>query len=44
MEYEDITHKIIGSAYKVYNQLGPPASPARLTPLGWRAGLSEPLN
>ncbi|MBW2648042.1 MAG: GxxExxY protein, partial [Deltaproteobacteria bacterium] len=22
MEYEDITRKIIGSAYKVYNQLG----------------------
>ena len=22
MEYEDITHKIIGAAYKVYNQLG----------------------
>lgn len=22
MEYEDITHKIIGSAYRVYNQLG----------------------
>ncbi len=22
MEYEDITHKIIGSAYQVYNQLG----------------------
>ena len=22
MEYEDITHKIIGAAYRVYNQLG----------------------
>jgi len=22
MEYEDITHKIIGASYKVYNQLG----------------------
>ena len=22
MEYEEITHKIIGAAYKVYNQLG----------------------
>ena len=22
MEYEDITHKIIGAAYQVYNQLG----------------------
>ena len=22
MEYEDITHKIIGCAYKVFNQLG----------------------
>ena len=27
MEKEDITHKIIGAAYKVYNELGPPASP-----------------
>ena len=22
MEYEEITHKIIGAAYEVYNQLG----------------------
>ena len=30
MEYEDITHKIIGAAYKVYNQL---ARPPRLREL-----------
>ncbi len=31
MEYEEITHKIIGAAYKVYNQL---ARPPRLSPPG----------
>jgi hypothetical protein len=30
MEFEEITHKIIGSAYKVFNQL---ARPPRLSEL-----------
>jgi hypothetical protein len=30
MEYEELTHKIIGCAYKVFNQLGLSASPAWL--------------
>jgi hypothetical protein len=30
MKHEELTHKIIGCAYNVYNELGPPASPERV--------------